>query len=195
MDITRAVTKLTAPDGDPTGFPEIVSSMAPQFYEFGNTTCIRSRPRQRRASVRIIDKMPENFRWVGLIHLALPHARFIHTFRDPAATCLSCFSKLFVGNLNYAYDLRELGRYYNAYAELMAHWHSALPLEIVLDVRYEALVTTFEAQARQIVAFCGLRHGTTLPRLLCDAAAGAHGECKAGATADLPRCDRALEAV
>jgi hypothetical protein len=86
----------------------------------------------------------------------LPHARFIHTFRDPAATCLSCFSKLFVGNLNYAYDLRELGRYYNAYAELMAHWHSALPPGIMLDVRYEALVTDVEAQARQIVAFCGL---------------------------------------
>jgi len=109
------------------------------------------------AAERITDKMPANFRYAGLIHLAFPNARIIHTRRDPLDTCLSCFSILFAHNLQpFTYDLTEFGRYYRAYATLMEHWREVLPLEQMLEVQYEELVANFEPLARRIVAYCGL---------------------------------------
>ena len=109
------------------------------------------------AAMRITDKTPGNFRLAGLIHLALPNARIIHTRRDPIDTCLSCFAQLFVGgNLPYVYDLGELGRYYRGYAGLMDHWRSVLPPGAMLELQYEAVVADLETEARRIVAYCGL---------------------------------------
>jgi tetratricopeptide (TPR) repeat protein len=109
------------------------------------------------AAERITDKMPGNYLYAGLIHLALPNARIIHIRRDPLDTCLSCFSLLFTRNLlPFTYDLTELGRYYRAYATLMEHWREVLPLEQMLEVHYEELVANFEPLVRRIVAYCGL---------------------------------------
>ncbi len=106
---------------------------------------------------RITDKTPENFRFVGLIHMVLPNARIIHTRRDPVDTCLSCLSKSFVGNsVPYAFDLSELGRFYATYDSLMAHWHKVLPPGVMLDLQYEDVVADLEGQARRILAHCGL---------------------------------------
>jgi tetratricopeptide (TPR) repeat protein len=107
-------------------------------------------------AMRIVDKLPGNFRHLGLLHLALPDARFIHVHRDPVDTCFSCFSKLFLTGLDFTYDLAELGGYYKMYEKLMAHWREVLPPGVMLDVRYEALTEDIEAEARRIVAFCGL---------------------------------------
>ena len=107
-------------------------------------------------SIRITDKMPTNFIFAGLIHLALPNAAIIHTVRDPVDTCLSCFSKLFTEGQHHTYDLAELGRYYRHYQALMAHWHRVLPPDRILDVRYEDVVADLEGQARRIIAHCGL---------------------------------------
>ncbi len=74
----------------------------------------------------VVDKMPTNFLFAGLIVRVLPRARIIHARRDPADTCFSCFSLLFKGDLPFAYDLAELGRYYRAYDDLMAHWRAVL---------------------------------------------------------------------
>jgi tetratricopeptide (TPR) repeat protein len=104
---------------------------------------------------RITDKMPGNFLFLGLIHLALPNARFIHTKRDPVETCLSCFRVQFE-SLNYTNDLAELGRYYRHYAALMEKWKAALPAGLILDVQYEALIDNLEGVARQVIAHCGL---------------------------------------
>lgn len=105
---------------------------------------------------RITDKMPTNYLFAGLIHLALPQAVIIHTVRDPVDCCLSNFTTLYAaGRLPYTYDLGELGRYYRAYDTLMRHWHHALP-NVIFDVQYERLVTDFETTAREIVARCGL---------------------------------------
>jgi tetratricopeptide (TPR) repeat protein len=109
------------------------------------------------AADRIVDKMPANFRLAGLIHLALPNARIIHTMRDPIDTCLSCFSKLFAGDQPYCYDLGELGRYYRAYEALMVHWRRVLPEGVMLEVQYEAVVADTEREARRIIAHCGLK--------------------------------------
>jgi tetratricopeptide (TPR) repeat protein len=105
---------------------------------------------------RITDKMPSNYYFAGLIHLALPNARIIHTVRDPVDTCISCFSKLFSAEQNHTYDLAELGRYYKRYERLLAHWRRVLPKGRILDVRYEDVVADLDGQARRIIAHCDL---------------------------------------
>jgi tetratricopeptide (TPR) repeat protein len=115
---------------------------------------------QRRAPAavtRIIDKTPWNFRYIGLIHAALPNARIIHTCRDPMDSCLSMFSTLFWASAQpYSYDLGELGRYYHAYEKVMAHWRSILSPTVMLEVQYEDIVDDVERQARRIIFHCGL---------------------------------------
>ncbi len=106
---------------------------------------------------RVTDKLPSNFLYVGLIHLALPNAVIIHTVRNPIDTCISCFSKLFKpGEQLFSYDLGELGRYYRRYQQLMEHWRRVLPPGRILDVTYEDVVADLEGQARRILAHCGL---------------------------------------
>jgi tetratricopeptide (TPR) repeat protein len=105
---------------------------------------------------RVTDKMPSNYYFAGLIHLALPNAKIIHSMRDPVDTCISCFSKLFSAEQNHTYDLGEIGRYYKRYERLMAHWRDVLPAGRILDVRYEDVVSDLENQARRIMAYCGL---------------------------------------
>ena len=105
---------------------------------------------------RVVDKMPSNFQFAGLIGLMLPNARIIHCRRDPIDTCLSCYSKKFAGRQDFAYDLGELGRYYRAYAALMDHWRGLLPSDRLLEVAYEDLVDDLPAQARRLIGFLGL---------------------------------------
>ena len=105
---------------------------------------------------RFTDKMPANFRLIGLIGLILPNARILHCTRDPVDTCFSCYTKQFSGQQDFAYDLEELGVYYRAYETLMAHWRAVMPSSRLMDVRYEALVDDLEGEARRLVAFCGL---------------------------------------
>lgn len=105
---------------------------------------------------RITDKLPENFAYAGLIHLAFPNARIIHARRDPLDTCMSCYSALFLDQ-RFTYDLGELGRYYREYAAVMEHWRALLPAGVMLEVQYESLVSNFETEARRIVEHCGLQ--------------------------------------
>ena len=105
---------------------------------------------------RITDKYLHNFLYCGLIALALPHARIIHTVRDPVDSCLSIYSKLFTGHHPYAYDLAELGRYHRAYRSLMDHWREVLPEGMMIDLRYEELVGDLEGQARRLLDHCDL---------------------------------------
>jgi tetratricopeptide (TPR) repeat protein len=104
---------------------------------------------------RMVDKMLMNFVYIGLIHLALPHARFIHTRRSPVETCLSCFGRFF-SNVPFSYDLRELGRYYREYDAQMTHWRDVLPEGVLIEMDYEDIVEDTEREARRIVAHCGL---------------------------------------
>jgi len=127
----------------------------PQLREFGELYLARMRPAGP-APARITDKLLINYLYAGLIHLALPGARIIHTRRDPADTCLSCFSKIFSTGQYYSYDLGELGRYYRAYQGLMDHWRSVLPAQTFIEVDYEAVVADPETQVRRLLAHCGL---------------------------------------
>jgi tetratricopeptide (TPR) repeat protein len=138
-------------------YPDVASTMTgSHFADLGKRYLTESLRLARPGALHITDKMPSNFLFAGLIHLSLPNAPIIHTVRDPVDTCLSCFSKLFTDELNYTYDLAELGRYYRQYQLLMAHWKRVLPAGRIFDVRYEELVEDVEGHARRIVAHCGL---------------------------------------
>lgn len=108
------------------------------------------------AGKRVVDKLPSNFRHVALIHLALPNARIIHCTRDVFDTSFSIYTTLFTGRQDFAYDQVEIGRYYRAYAALMAHWRTVLPPGVMFDIRYEDIVAHTEAAAKALVAFCKL---------------------------------------
>jgi len=109
-----------------------------------------------KGALRVTDKMPSNFRLVGLIRLILPGARIIHCRRDPIDTCFSCYTRKFSRGQSFSYDLRELGLYYRGYAGLMDHWRAVLPPDQLLEVAYEDVVADLETQARRLMAFCGL---------------------------------------
>lgn len=105
---------------------------------------------------RVVDKMPTNFRLLGLIHAALPNARIIHMERDPIDTCLSIYFQNFAIAHAYANDLEDLAHYYSEYLRLMAHWRATLPEGTLLDVSYEGLVCNPEASIRKVLEFVGL---------------------------------------
>ena len=88
----------------------------------------------------VVDKLPTNFLALGLIHAALPQARFIHMRRKPLDTCLSIFFQRFEAANTYANDLGDLVHYYQEYQRLMQHWRDQLPASAILDVPYESLV-------------------------------------------------------
>ena len=101
------------------------------------------------------DKLPTNFRYIGLIHLALPNAKVIHVNRNPLAICYSNFRTLFSDSFKCTYSLSELGEYYLLYHQLMSHWRQLLADQI-LEVSYENLVQNQEIETRRILSFCGL---------------------------------------
>jgi len=105
---------------------------------------------------RIIDKMPGNFMYLGLIHAAMPKARIIHMQRNPLDTCLSIYFQNFQSAHRYANDLDHLAHYYGEYLRVMNHWRQTLPREALLDVRYEDLVADQEASSRKMLNFIGL---------------------------------------
>ena len=137
-------------------YPDVLARMPGEDLRELGKTYVERVSRAGAAKDRIVDKLPSNFLFAGLIHLALPRARIIHVKRNAVDTCVSCYSLLFAEDQPFAYDLGELGRYYRAYEALMDHWRSVLPPERMLEVRYEDLVEDLEGQARRLVAHCGV---------------------------------------
>ncbi len=141
-------------------FPDSMQGLAGEargalFRQLGQAYLSRVTPlAQGRA--RLVDKMPSNFLYAGLIPLILPGARIIHARRDPVDTCLSCYTKLFAGEQPFAYDQVELGALYRSYARLMTHWRTVLPPERFIEVDYEAVVDDLEGEARRLIDFLDL---------------------------------------
>ncbi len=102
-----------------------------------------------------IDKMPNNFRHVGLIHLMLPHARIIDARREPMACCFSNLKQLFANGQEFTYSIEDIARYYRTYLDLMAHWDRVLPGR-VLGVQHEDVVADLETSVRRMLDYCGL---------------------------------------
>jgi tetratricopeptide (TPR) repeat protein len=106
-------------------------------------------------AARVTDKAPMNFEVLGLLRLAMPHARIIHCRRSPIDTCLSIFFTNLVGHHDYAWDRGDLAFFYRQYERLMDHWRTALSHGFT-EVDYETLIADREAETRRLVAFCGL---------------------------------------
>ncbi len=115
----------------------------------------RTRVQRKTAAPFFIDKMPNNFVHIGLIHLMLPHARIIDARRHPLACCLSGFKQHFARGQNFSYGLEDIGRYYHDYVEVMAHFDAVLPGR-VHRVIYENMVDDTEAEVRRLLDYCGL---------------------------------------
>jgi predicted Zn-dependent protease len=141
--------------GSVSKFPEILADMSPeQFLELGEEYLDRCRI-QRLDAPYFIDKMPNNFMHVGLIHLILPNATIIDARRHPMAACFSGFSQLFARGQAFTYGLEKIGRYYCDYVEIMDHWDQVLPGK-VLCMQYEEVVADTETQVRRMLDHCGL---------------------------------------
>jgi tetratricopeptide (TPR) repeat protein len=105
---------------------------------------------------RVVDKMPANFFYAGLIHAAFPQGRIIHMQRHPLDTCLSVYFQNFFGMGPFANDLDDLAHYYGQYLRLMNHWRALLPATALLEIPYEALIGDQEGWSRRMVDFIGL---------------------------------------
>lgn len=136
-------------------YPGILTELsAEQLRELGDQYLEETRV-HRSSAPFFIDKMPNNFRHIGLIHLMLPNARIIDARREPMACCFSAYKQLFAEGQEFSYNLEDLGRYYCGYVELMAHWRHVLP-GCILQVRYEEVVADLEGQVKRLLDFCGL---------------------------------------
>jgi len=154
IDIARRLSGKRRPK-DPSRYPAILQELdAAQLKSLGEEYLARTRI-QRRGAPYFIDKMPNNFPHIGLIHLMLPNARIIDTRRHPLACCFSAFKQLFAAGQNFSYDLGDLGHYYADYVALMAHWDAVLP-GAVLRVFYEETVRDTEVAVRRLLDYCRL---------------------------------------
>ncbi|MBF0381919.1 MAG: sulfotransferase [Magnetococcales bacterium] len=137
------------------GFPEGVAEIKEDSWH-DLALAYEGSLKERSPDVQFItDKMPHNFLNVGLIHLMFPNATIIHCIRSPIDTCLSIYMQNFTGHHPYAYDLTELGAYYQLYHSLMNHWRQLLPNRM-LDIEYEQVVQEPEKMAKKIITSCGL---------------------------------------
>ena len=156
-EIPRLVYQLQGrePDESKPRYPGVLPELsADQLRAFGEKYLEDTRM-FRTGRPFFIDKMPNNFRHLGLIHLILPNAKIIDARREPMACCFSNFKQLFAAGQEFTYSFDDIGRYYRTYVELMEHWDAVLPGK-VLRVQHEDVVEGLEGNVRRILEFCGL---------------------------------------
>jgi tetratricopeptide (TPR) repeat protein len=156
-DIPRLVHQLNGRESNDSKprYPAVLAELRiDQLKHFGEKF-IADTHVYRRGKPFFIDKMPNNFRHIGLIHLILPNAKIIDARREPMACCFSNFKQLFASGQEFTYGLEDIARYYRSYVELMNHWDAVLPGKI-LRVQHEDVVEDLEGSVRRILDFCGL---------------------------------------
>jgi len=154
-DIPRLVHELQGRDDNNPRYPRVLAELdAGQVRAFGEKY-LADTQMFRSGKPFFIDKMPNNFRHLGLIHLILPNAKIIDARREPMACCFSNFKQLFATGQEFTYGIEDIARYYRTYVELMAHWDAVLPGR-VLRVQHEDVVEDLEGNVRRLLAFCGL---------------------------------------
>jgi tetratricopeptide (TPR) repeat protein len=141
--------------GDTANYPGILRELnEEQISELGKAYIEETRIHRADAPF-FTDKLPNNFRHIGLIKMILPNAKIIDARREPMACCFSGFKQLFAQGQAYTYGLQEIGQYYRDYVRLMKHWDQVLPGQ-VLKVQYEDVVADLETEVSRILEFCGL---------------------------------------
>jgi len=156
-DIPRTVLEFQGRDPDLANprYPRVLGELPPEeFLRLGEKYLSDTRA-YRTSKAFFIDKMPNNFRHIGLIHLMLPNAKIIDARREPMACCFSNLKQLFASGQEFTYSIDDIARYYRTYLDLMRHWDEALPGKI-LRVWHEDVVDDLEANVRRILDFCGL---------------------------------------
>jgi tetratricopeptide (TPR) repeat protein len=156
-DIPRLVHELQGREQNDSKprYPAVLADLTPdQLGRYGEKYLADTQI-YRTGKPFFIDKMPNNFRHVGLIHLILPNARIIDARREPMACCFSNFKQLFASGQEFTYDIDDIARYYRCYIELMEHWNAVLPGRI-LRVQHEDVVENLEGNVRRLLEFCGL---------------------------------------
>jgi tetratricopeptide (TPR) repeat protein len=158
-DIPRIVMDLQdrgrdAERGDPR-YPAVLAQMRAEDYRRLGEKYLSDTRVYRSGKARFIDKMPNNFRHVGLIHLILPNAKIIDARREPMACCFGNFKQLFAHGQEFAYSIDDIARYYRTYLELMRHWDAVLPGR-VLRVQHEDVVDDLEGNVRRLLDYCEL---------------------------------------
>jgi tetratricopeptide (TPR) repeat protein len=156
-DITRLVVRLHGrvhDEGAPSYPGNVRDLPAAKLRDFGERYLADTQI-YRSGKPFFIDKNPNNFRHLGLIHLILPNAKIIDARREPMACCFSNFKQLFASGQEFTYGLEDIGRYYRSYVALMAHWDAVLPGKI-LRVQHEDVVTDLAANVRRMLDFLGL---------------------------------------
>jgi tetratricopeptide (TPR) repeat protein len=156
-DIPRLVAELQGRDPDPVNppYPAVLTDLEQEaLRRFGERYMTDTRT-YRTDKPRFIDKMPNNFRHIGLIHLILPNARIIDARREPMACCFGNFKQLFASGQEFTYSLEDIARYYRTYVEIMQHWDTVLPGK-VLRIQHEDVVENLEGNVRKLLEFCNL---------------------------------------
>jgi tetratricopeptide (TPR) repeat protein len=156
-NVQQTVSRLRGfgPETDDPRYPRVLASLsAEDFCKLGEEYLTGTRI-YRTGKPLFIDKMPNNFRHVGLMHLMLPNARIIDARREPMACCFSNFKQLFANGQEFTYSIDDIARYYRTYLELMRHWDQVLPGR-VLRVYHEDVIDNLEGSVRRLLDFCGL---------------------------------------
>lgn len=135
--------------------PEILHELTSEQIDNFGEKFIEDTRIHRQGAPFFIDKMPNNFRHIGLIHLILPNAKIIDARRDPMDCCFSGFKQLFAEGQEFTYGLTEIGRYYADYVDLMDHWDRVLPGK-VLRVKHEDVLDDLEGQTRRMLGYLEL---------------------------------------
>lgn len=156
-EIPRLVLELHGREPDPDNplYPDALRRLSDSDWRGLGEKYLRDTRIYRRDKACFIDKMPNNFRHLGLIHLILPNARIIDARREPMACCFGNLKQLFATGQEFTYSVEDIARYYRTYLELMRHWDSVLPGR-VLRVWHEDVVADLEGNVRRILDFCGL---------------------------------------
>ena len=153
MELLRLVKEAGKPvPASRTDFVAATASL--DFRELGEAYLSSTRP-LRDASPFFVDKLPFNYLYAGLIHLALPRAKIICLKRHPMDTCYAVYKQLFKDAYPFSYNLEELGQYYIAYHQLMQHWGEVIP-GVIHTLHYETLVADLEGESRRLLQYCGL---------------------------------------
>ncbi|MFT5139965.1 MAG: tetratricopeptide (TPR) repeat protein [Lysobacterales bacterium] len=154
-DLARVIKEINRARKDRIEFPEAMAELSLDDLKALGGQYLKSTMRYRTGKPYFIDKMPNNFPSIGLLHLILPNAKVINARRHPLDSCMGCYKQLFYRGQSFTYDQFELGQYYIQYQRVMDHWHDVLPGR-VLDVQYEEMVLNQEAQTRRLLEYCGL---------------------------------------
>jgi hypothetical protein len=137
-------------------YPRILHEMSAEDLCALGEDYIENTRIHRQGAPFFTDKMPNNFRHIGLIHLILPNAKIIDARRNPMDCCWSGFKQLFAEGQEFTYSLDDIGHYYRAYVDMMAYWESVLPPGRILRVQHEDVLDDLESQVRKLLDYCGL---------------------------------------